>query len=207
MRFRIPKSLVRLSTTLRLLFLTSIDRLLSPRAALARLFYHTALCILGQTHPDESGQISEDLAFMQRHHARQACGIAGHTTDKGIASVSAPLIATIAPVLEEENEQMEVLLILKRSSKTTHWCDVDLEKKLQRGWAWQQPRQTELRQPRTSSPETSSHFRICMTGEAERRPTDTEDCYVDTPSFLRLKWPEPSQRAKVFGDPYCGRCA
>jgi UTP:GlnB (protein PII) uridylyltransferase len=50
----------------------------------ARLFYHTAMALLGAMHPlasmDQS--LANEMAEMKLNHARQICGIVAHVKDR-----------------------------------------------------------------------------------------------------------------------------
>jgi hypothetical protein len=62
------------------LFLTFI-RLIKRSAVVARLFYHTAMCLLSKVHPTES-EFSEEMVTMQQNHAHDMCGIVAHVKDR-----------------------------------------------------------------------------------------------------------------------------
>ena len=48
---------------------------------MARLFYHTAMCLLAQIHPTMSAE-GVEMYEMQMHHAQQTCGIVAHVKDR-----------------------------------------------------------------------------------------------------------------------------
>ena len=51
---------------------------------MARMFYHTAVILLAQTHPmmSVSHQELQDMQEMQMHNARECCGIIAHVKDR-----------------------------------------------------------------------------------------------------------------------------
>ena len=60
---------------------TDRDRIIKRTCIMARLFYHTAVCLLAQIHPTMSLEIPE-MYDLQIHHARQICGIVAHVKDR-----------------------------------------------------------------------------------------------------------------------------
>ena len=48
---------------------------------MARLFYHTSMCLLGQMHPNRPEGDAE-MADMTSHHSRMICGIVAHNKDR-----------------------------------------------------------------------------------------------------------------------------
>lgn len=50
----------------------------------ARLFYHTALALLGSVHPlaESNPQINEEMHQLKTYHAKQICGIVAHVKDR-----------------------------------------------------------------------------------------------------------------------------
>lgn len=47
----------------------------------ARLFYHTAMCLLPSIHPNMTSE-SGEMHAMKMHHAYQICGIVAHVKDR-----------------------------------------------------------------------------------------------------------------------------
>ncbi|KAH6610119.1 hypothetical protein Trco_000139 [Trichoderma cornu-damae] len=105
-------------------------------AIVCRLLYHTAQCILTQTHPMEQTMLSEEMSSLQLHHAREVCGIVAHTDHRctGPMSIQALLIAS--SVLTDHEEQKEVLEILQRMKTHVEYSQRDAEAQLKatRGW-------------------------------------------------------------------------
>ena len=56
-------------------------RLIKRTSIMARLFYHTAMCLLSQIHPTMGADVPE-MYEMQMHHAQQTCGIVAHVKDR-----------------------------------------------------------------------------------------------------------------------------
>lgn len=54
-------------------------------------------------------------------HARQVCGIAAHTRDKGVSSISIRSLAIASHCLKDEDEKAEVKSILERIHSETGW--------------------------------------------------------------------------------------
>ena len=61
-------------------------RLIKRTTIVARLFYHTAMCLLAQIHPRLSVQ-SPEMHDMQIAHSHQICGIAAHVKDRYVSHV------------------------------------------------------------------------------------------------------------------------
>ena len=53
-----------------------------------RLFYHTAMALLGAVHPMSSVDqtVLAETDEMRQYHSRQICGIVAHVKDRGVAS-------------------------------------------------------------------------------------------------------------------------
>lgn len=104
-------------------------------AIIARLFYHTALLLLAQLHPYPS----EETRQMALTHAHQICGIAGHITDRGVASVTLRSLVLSGEILERRQEQQEVLNIISKIAKETGWRVHGLFVYLKQHWRWETP--------------------------------------------------------------------
>ncbi|KAF4447103.1 hypothetical protein F53441_9334 [Fusarium austroafricanum] len=124
--------------------------MIQREATIGQLLFHTAHCILSQTHPIEFVTSSERLRFLQLHHAYQVCGIVAHTTDKGVATVAIRCLAIAAAVLTNPTEQDEVLEILDRFNSTNGWRLGAIETELKKEWGWER-----VKLP-TSSPKTEN---------------------------------------------------
>lgn len=57
------------------------NRLIKRTTIVARLFYHTGMCLLSQINPIMSADIDE-LHDMQVSHSHQICGIVAHLKDR-----------------------------------------------------------------------------------------------------------------------------
>lgn len=57
------------------------NRLIKRTTIVARLFYHTGMCLLSQINPIMSADIDE-LHEMQLSHSHQICGIVAHFKDR-----------------------------------------------------------------------------------------------------------------------------
>lgn len=55
--------------------------LIKRSTIVARLFYHTAMCLLAQINPIESKEGNEMRDLLQRH-SQQICGIVAHVKDR-----------------------------------------------------------------------------------------------------------------------------
>ncbi|KAK4035048.1 hypothetical protein C8A01DRAFT_48712 [Parachaetomium inaequale] len=94
--------------------------LIKPPAKLARLFYHTALCLLAQVHPLDPRDSRANRAA-QLHHAHHVCGIVAHTRDRVVVSVAIRSLAVVSAALVDRGEQAEVLGVLDRIGEETGW--------------------------------------------------------------------------------------
>ncbi|KAL9098623.1 MAG: hypothetical protein Q9187_009625 [Circinaria calcarea] len=56
--------------------------LIKRTTIVARLFYHTAVCLLSQIHPMMSTSEVQEMHDMQLQHSRQICGIVAHVKDR-----------------------------------------------------------------------------------------------------------------------------
>ena len=117
-------------------------RLTKRAAILGRLFYHTALCVLGQTNPQEPPATHEEMRVLSLHHAHQLCGVIAHSKDRGISSVAIRCLATTGPALTSPAEQREVLGILSDLGSRSGWRVGRLKEELKGAWGWTVGRQT-----------------------------------------------------------------
>ncbi|SPO01401.1 related to regulatory protein for the arginine catabolic pathway [Cephalotrichum gorgonifer] len=95
--------------------------LIKRAAIIGRLFYHTAQCLLAQTHPMESTRSSDEMRAIQLHHAHQVCGIVAHNKDRGVSSVAIRSLAIASSVLVDPAEQDEVLEIMEKITSESGW--------------------------------------------------------------------------------------
>lgn len=121
---------------------TNLNRLPKREAVFCRLLYHTAQCILTQTHPMEQTMLSEEMSALQLHHAHEVCGIVAHAEDccMGPMSIQALLIASA--VLTDHEEQLEVLGILQKMKTQIEYPHQHAEEQLKATWGWDTPRPT-----------------------------------------------------------------
>jgi hypothetical protein len=105
---------------------------------MARLFYHTAMCLLGNTHPmaDLDQQTQDAMQDMRLHHARQICGIVRHVKDRGVATGSIRCLAVAGEFLNDRREQEEVLSIFDQIKKETGWRVMHIHDDLKEKWGW-----------------------------------------------------------------------
>jgi len=111
-------------------------RLIKRAAIIGRLFYHTAMVLLHQIHPDQSRNPTEYQSG-QHHHARQVCGIVAHTKDRGVASVSIRSLAISGGVLRDRREQEEVIKVFDRIKSETGWRLGRIQDELLVTWGWE----------------------------------------------------------------------
>ena len=60
------------------------SRLIKRTTIIARMFYHTGVCLLAQTNPiaSTSPQVMQEMQNLEMHHAREVCGIVAHVKDR-----------------------------------------------------------------------------------------------------------------------------
>ncbi|KAJ9644488.1 hypothetical protein H2199_003451 [Coniosporium tulheliwenetii] len=115
--------------------------LIKRTTIVARLFYHTALCLLAQINPIMSVE-HEEMNDMQQKHANQICGIVAHVKDRGVASAALRCLAIAAECLTNRREQEEVLQIFEKIRQETGWRVGFLNKELKDKWGWpEEPQQ------------------------------------------------------------------
>ncbi|RMZ89698.1 hypothetical protein DV736_g3092, partial [Chaetothyriales sp. CBS 134916] len=104
----------------------------------ARLFYHTAMVLLGNTNPMATmdPQTANAMQEMKQHHARQICGIVRHVKDHGVAAGSIRCLAVAGEFLTDQREQEEVLQILDKIMKETGWRVAMINDDLKEKWGW-----------------------------------------------------------------------
>ncbi|KAL2159494.1 hypothetical protein VTH06DRAFT_2499 [Thermothelomyces fergusii] len=109
--------------------------LIKSSAKLARLFYHTAMCLLAQANPLDPRDSREKRA-LQLHHAHRACGIVAHTRDRGLVSVAVRTLAVAAAALVDCRERDEVVTVLDRIQRETGWRLEKVVQNLRSTWGW-----------------------------------------------------------------------
>ena len=102
---------------------------------MARLFYHTAMCLLPQMHPAFAAD-DPSMIEMKMYHARMICGIVAHVKDRGVASAAIRCVGIASECLSDFREQTEILSILKKIKKETGWRIDFLEPELRKKWGW-----------------------------------------------------------------------
>jgi hypothetical protein len=104
----------------------------------ARLFYHTAMALLGAVHPmnNVDQQIVSEMDEMRQYHSRQICGIVAHVKDRGVASASIRCLAVAGEQLTIRREQEEVLEIFEKIKKETGWRVAFIGDALKEKWGW-----------------------------------------------------------------------
>ncbi|KAI9827167.1 MAG: hypothetical protein M1832_005303 [Thelocarpon impressellum] len=109
--------------------------LIKRTTIVARLFYHTAMCLLSQMNPMLSKD-AEEMHVMMQSHSHQICGITAHVKDRGVASVAIRSLAIAGECLVVRREQEEVLQIFEKIRKETGWRVGFLLKELPEKWGW-----------------------------------------------------------------------
>ncbi|KKY15625.1 putative c6 zinc finger domain-containing protein [Phaeomoniella chlamydospora] len=104
----------------------------------ARLFYHTAMALLGSMHPAASmdPSLASEMHDMKVYHSRMICGIVAHVKDRGVASASIRCLAIAAECLTVRQEQEEVLEMFDKIKKETGWRVDFLRNELMERWGW-----------------------------------------------------------------------
>ncbi|MCJ1234791.1 hypothetical protein MMC14_002754 [Varicellaria rhodocarpa] len=143
----------------------------------ARLFYHTAMCLLPQIHPMLSISEVQEMHEMQMSHSRQICGIVAHVKDRGVASVALRCLAIAAECLNVRREQEEVLTMFEKIQHETGWRVDFLRPELKKKWGWdaeenfQQPPQQPQMPPAVMSTQPMYDFYQQQTTSLPPAPT------------------------------------
>ncbi|KAF2188100.1 hypothetical protein K469DRAFT_684858 [Zopfia rhizophila CBS 207.26] len=109
--------------------------LIKRTSIVARLFYHTCMCLLAQINPLMSPNEPE-MREMQQRHSQLICGISAHVKDRGVASVALRSLAIAAECLTLRREQEEVLQIFDKIRQETGWRVGFLNMELKEKWGW-----------------------------------------------------------------------
>ncbi|KAM0336286.1 hypothetical protein ACHAPQ_004284 [Fusarium lateritium] len=183
--------------------------MIQQEATIGQLLFHTGQCILSQTHPLETLRSSENLRPVQLRHAYQVCGIAAHTTDRGVATVAIRCLAVAAAVLTNELEQAEALDILERINKLNGWRLDAVAMGLKKVWGWDLMKLPML-SPKTDNSHDPGTATARGTSTASSTPTVMTSVRTKTPlnplSFADFKlpnhpyqnWYEPPSRSSSF---------
>ncbi|EGX53660.1 hypothetical protein AOL_s00006g50 [Orbilia oligospora ATCC 24927] len=191
--------------------------LLKRSNVVSRLFYHTAMVLLAQTHPLMTVEVPE-MKEMAMMHAHTICGIVAPLKDRGIASVALRPLAAAAELLTVHKEQKEVIEIVRRISRETGWGVNFLLKELPAKWGWnsgsQQQHETSQAPPTSLLTTTllnhvpasippppgfnhsPSHFAVLKQSAAEVQAQAQAQVHVQA-----LKQPAPPRRPP-FPSPY-----
>ncbi|KIL86790.1 hypothetical protein FAVG1_10046 [Fusarium avenaceum] len=183
--------------------------MIQQEATIGQLLFHTGQCILSQTHPLETLRPSDNLRLMQLRHAYQVCGIAAHTTDRGVTTVAIRCLAIAAAVLTNELEQAEALDILERINKLNGWRLDVVAMGLKRVWGWDLMK-LPMVSPKTENSHEAGSSTARRTSTASSTPTVMTSAGTKTPlnplSFADFKlpnhpyqnWYEPPSRSSSF---------
>ncbi|KAI9732347.1 MAG: hypothetical protein M1834_001554 [Cirrosporium novae-zelandiae] len=131
--------------------------LIKRATIVARLFFHTAMCLLSQINPMESVCV-EEMQEMRIVHSRTICGIVAHVKDRGVASVALRTLAIAAECLNTRREQEEILNIFARIRKETGWRISFLNKELKEKWGWVEDTSIQQQPVPTANMRTTSHL-------------------------------------------------
>lgn len=112
--------------------------LIKRTTIVARLFYHTAMALLGDVNPMSQmhQQTANEMQEMRLYHSRQICGIVAHVKDRGVASASIRCLAVAGECLTVRREQEEVLSIFDKIKKETGWRVTIIHDDLKEKWGW-----------------------------------------------------------------------
>lgn len=137
----------------------------------ARLFYHTAMVLLGSLHPlaDMQPQTAEEMQETTVYHSRQVCGIVSHVKDRGVASASIRCLAVAGEHLTVRREQEEVLQIFDRIKKETGWRVTFIHDDLKEKWGWHSTPQQDY----SSMGSTPTYYGSSTSGPPPAPPTAT----------------------------------
>ena len=63
---------------------SNVSRLVKRASIVARMFYHTGVCLITQTNPlsQSNPQVMQQMRELEMHHARELCGIVAHVKDR-----------------------------------------------------------------------------------------------------------------------------
>ncbi|KAF2813098.1 uncharacterized protein BDZ99DRAFT_381672 [Mytilinidion resinicola] len=109
--------------------------LIKRTTIVARLFYHTCMCLLAQINPYK-GPEADEMRDLQIKHSQLICGITAHVKDRGVASVALRSLAIAAECLTTRREQEEVLQIFDKIRQETGWRVGFLNSELKEKWGW-----------------------------------------------------------------------
>ncbi|KAL2267811.1 hypothetical protein VTJ83DRAFT_5088 [Remersonia thermophila] len=135
--------------------------LIKPAAKLGRLFYHTSMALLAQTHPmagngstgstgnnnnhnapsAATDRDARENRASQIHHAHHVCGLVAHARpdrdrDRGVMLIAVRCLAVVGAALVDDGERSEVLALLDKVKKATGWRVERLADELRGAWGW-----------------------------------------------------------------------
>ncbi|KAK3202812.1 hypothetical protein GRF29_154g885071 [Pseudopithomyces chartarum] len=109
--------------------------LIKRASIVARLFYHTCMCLLAQINPLQNSD-SPEMHQMLNEHSQLICGISAHVKDRGVASVALRSLAIAAECLDRRDAQEEVLTIVDKIRTETGWRVGFINDELKQKWGW-----------------------------------------------------------------------
>lgn len=125
--------------------------LIKRASIVARLFYHTCMCLLAQINPLQSAD-TPDMHQMLTEHSQLICGISAHVKDRGVASVALRSIAIAADCLTRRDAQEEVLNIVDKIRTETGWRVGFINDELKEKWGWNKQEQQPAQPPQQQAP-------------------------------------------------------
>ncbi|KAL9625260.1 MAG: hypothetical protein Q9160_000662 [Pyrenula sp. 1 TL-2023] len=107
-------------------------------AKVALLFYHTAMALLGASHPMQAMDdgVSNRMEDMKLTASQMICGIVLFAKDRGVASASVRCLAIAGEFLIDRREQQAVLEMFAKIKKETGWKINFLHSELIDKWGW-----------------------------------------------------------------------
>jgi hypothetical protein len=112
--------------------------LIKRTSIVARLFYHTCMCLLAQINP-LVGRDDPEMQEILQEHAQMICGISAHVKDRGVASVALRSLAIAAECQTDHRAQEEVLQIIDKIRQETGWRVGFINDELKKKWGWNEP--------------------------------------------------------------------
>ncbi len=198
------------------------SRLIKRTSIAARLFYHTAMCLLSQINPILSADV-EDMRQLQLMHAHQICGIVAHSPDKsdrstyclyisltdfyfrGVIAISIRSLAIAADCLVVREEQEEVVRIFDRIERETGWRISFISEELKQTWGWNheqqvlEQQQQQEQQQQASQPHQGSLLQQPLSGPGSYQATPPQSSYTGYPPSNTGRSPAPPGARKYGG--------
>lgn len=84
----------------------------------------------------EQTMVSDEISWLQLHHAREVCGIVAHTDDRYLGPIYTQALLLASIILTDHKEQMEVLGILQRIETRIGYSRQGAEEHLKAAWGW-----------------------------------------------------------------------